>query len=386
MMRTALLVAGGALLGLTWGNGPVMAAAVLLPLLWGAAPARWCAGAIALAYYLAASRGLPLGAGIFFEATAPAWFGWALWCTAASANALPWVLLWRLDARKRAFGAPAALILTAIPPLGLLGWTNPLTAAGLLFPGMGFAGFALVILAAFFLARRDRAATAILAGAALVANICAFAWPSTPAPAREWVARDTAFRQLQSGSASNLPQRLQLVIELAQAAKPGQVIVLPETILPARDPRLAFMGALLDDAAETLASKGAVILVGTELAVPGQDRQNVLVALGEGSAPLAQRVPVPIGMWRPWAADSYQANLGGAGIAAVAGQRVAYSICYEQLLVFTTLRSMASRPSVIVGAANDWWARDTSIPAIQEQTLDAWGRLFAIPVLQATNI
>lgn len=385
MTRSLLLVAGGALLGLSWGNGPTMAVAALLPLVWGSAPTRWCAGAIALAYYLAGSRGLPLGAGIFFEASAPAWFGWTLWVAAASLNALPWALLWRLDPRKRAFGAPAALVLTALPPIGLVGWTSPLTAAGLLFPGLGFAGAALMLLAAFFLARRDRAATAIFAGAALVANVCAVAWPTTPAPAREWIARDTGFRQLQSGSASNLPQRLQLVIDLARTAQPGQVIVLPETILPARSPQLEFMSALLDDAAEALAAKGAVILVGTELTAPGQDRQNVLVALGEAAAPLVQRVPVPIGMWRPWAADSYQADLLGAGVAPVAGQRVAYSICYEQLLVFTTLRSMASRPSLIVGAANDWWARDTSIPAIQEQSLESWGRLFSIPVVQATN-
>ena len=70
-----------------------------------------------------------------------------------------------------------------------------------------------------------------------------------------------------------MAQRLQLVIELAQAAKPGQVIVLPETILPARDPSLAFMGALLDDAGETLADKGAVIL-----AVHADDKDRIKTA------------------------------------------------------------------------------------------------------------
>jgi hypothetical protein len=70
----------------------------------------------------------------------------------------------------------------------------------------------------------------------------------------------------------------------------------------------------------------------------------------------------------------------------VAGRKVAYLICYEQLLVFPVLISLAHSPDVLVGAANDWWARETSIPTIQGQALDAWGRLFGLPVVRATNI
>jgi len=112
----------------------------------------------------------------------------------------------------------------------------------------------------------------------------------------------------------------------------------------------------------------------------------VLVALGGDADPLVQRVPVPVGMWRPWAADSIAADPFGSGIGLVAGRRVAYAICYEQLLTFPLLVSMAYRPDVIVGAANDWWARSTSIPTIQGQVLDVWGRLFGLPVIRATNI
>jgi hypothetical protein len=47
--------------------------------------------------------------------------------------------------------------------------------------------------------------------------------------------------------------------------------------------------------------------------------------------------------------------------------------------------SMAHNPDLIVGAANDWWARNTSIPTIQGQALDMWGRLFSLPVVRAIN-
>lgn len=385
-MRQGALVAAGAVLGLTWGNGPIMVLSALLPLLWHAASTRWNAGSVVLAYYLVASRGLPFGAGIFFAETAPAWFGWALWFAVGAISAGVWTAAWRADPVRRASGAPLALLITALPPIGLLGWTNPLTAAGLLFPGLGFVGIAFMLLAAYFLACRRREVVAMLAGAAVIANVCAIVWPA-PAPAVQgWTGIDTEFQKLQAGSASNLAARLQLVIDLAQDMKPGQVAVLPETLLPAADPRLLYVKLLLDDAAATLQSKNAVILVGTELETPGKPRQNALVALGGGGRPLVQRVPVPIGMWRPWSAETYAADPLGAGVGTVHGTRIAYAICYEQVLVFPIVRSMVERPAVLVGAANDWWARETSIPAIQSQALEAWGRLFGVPVVQATNI
>lgn len=91
-------------------------------------------------------------------------------------------------------------------------------------------------------------------------------------------------------------------------------------------------------------------------------------------------------MWRPWADESVAADPLASGVGQVAGRKVAYSICYEQLLVFPLLVSMAHSPDLIVGAANDWWARDTSIPTIQKQALDVWGLLFDLPVVRAVNL
>ena len=156
MKRSALLAAGAAVLGLCWGNGVVVAAALLLPLLWAAAPSRWTAGAVVLAYYLVASRGLPVGAGIFFAVTEPAWFGWCLWVVTAAINAGVWTLAWRRDPRRRAIGAVVALVVTALPPVGLIGWTNPLTAAGLWFPGLGFVGLGFTLLLAYYVALQRR--------------------------------------------------------------------------------------------------------------------------------------------------------------------------------------------------------------------------------------
>lgn len=392
MKQAGILVAAGALVGLAWGHADapwLFGLAVAMPWLWNAAGTRWTAGAVALAYYLAASRGLPPGAGVFFEASAPAWFGWSLWIGVALINAFLWWAMWSKDAGRRIWLGPLILVLTAIPPIGLIGWTNPLTAAGLVFPEMGFAGL-LLFLGFIAAGMRPRSpAVLMFAAAGVVANVAAVAWPTTPAAQfATWSGHNTSFPKLQTAAIDILGegQRVMHVLQLARRMKPGTVAVLPETVLPRLSAGNTFTAGMLEDVTAELQAKGSLILVGAEKGEPGEQLRNMLVVLGQpGAADLVQRVPVPIGMWRPWRDDAVQANLWGSGIGQVAGARIAYSICYEQLLVYPVVVSMAFRPAALIGAANDWWAKETSIPAIQAQALGAWGRLFAVPVIEAVN-
>ncbi len=390
--RMALLVAGGSLCGFAWGHEGLHSLAGLaaaMPLLWSLAGSRWWAGMIALAYYLAASRGLPFGAGIFFAESAPLWFSWALWLAAGLVNALPWLLLWSQHPRRQAWTMPAALALTALPPVGFIGWVNPLTAAGVLFPGLGFVGLACLVASLVLAVLRRWPAVAILASVAVASNIVAL--QAKPEPwVSAWSGQDTAFARLQTAAAPNFlaeGQRMAQVLMIASQLQPGRVLVMPETVLPRVRQVNDFNASMLADLSAQLKAKGSAVLIGAEVVGPaGHQLQNALVVLGDESAPLVQRVPVPIGMWRPWSAESIAADPLASGIALVAGRKVAYSICYEQLLVYPMLVSLAHSPDVLVGAANDWWARETSIPTIQGQALDAWGALFGLPVVRATNI
>ena len=388
--RTTLLVVGGALCGFAWGHvglSWLICLAVAMPLLWSLASSRWWAGVIASAYYLTASRGLPFGAGIFFAESAPLWFSWALWFAAGLVNALPWFLLWSATPRRKAWALPAALVLTGLPPVGFIGWVNPLTAAGVLFPGLGFVGLACLVVGLVLAVLRRWPAVAILASVAVASNIVAL--QAKPEPwVSAWSGQDTAFARLQTAAAPNFlaeGQRMAQVLMIAGQLEPGRVLVMPETVLPRVRQVNDFNASMLADLSAQLKVKGSVVLVGAEVVGPAHQLQNALVALGDESAPLVQRVPVPIGMWRPWSAESIAADPLASGVGLVAGRKVAYSICYEQLLVFPLLVSMMNDPDLIVGTANDWWARETSIPAIQGQALDAWGRLFGLPVVRATN-
>src|SRR5208283_4583627 len=71
--------------------------------------------------------------------------GLLLCLTAAVLLALPWGLLFTRGRGKAALSVPLCVLLTAIPPLGVIGWASPLLSAGVLFPGSKWLGLALII-------------------------------------------------------------------------------------------------------------------------------------------------------------------------------------------------------------------------------------------------
>jgi len=390
--RFELLIIGAAALGSLWGQEypALIAFAVLLPVLWSFAESRIEALIVTGFYYLAASRDLPQSAGIFFDVTAPLALGYGLWLLAAALNAAVWAGCWQPKPAHRAIAAQFALVLTAIPPIGIVGWANPLTSAGWLFPYCGVLGLLFTMLLIAILVSRSyrmfmNFGQVVIAGSLLANVYCSYFVPAGPPPyLQNWVSYDSHFAKLQSGSSASFFSRVQGVQDIAAMAQPHQVILLPESILPETALSNGFSEPLIETAAKTLHVKDALVLIGTE-ATGENGVDNVLMPLGERGINLVQRVPVPVGMWRPWSKLTYTTNFFGSGVAVIRGVRAAYLICYEQLLVYPVVLSAVRDPRVILGASNDWWARDTSIPKIQQAAIMSWGRLLGIPVLNATN-
>jgi hypothetical protein len=137
------LIVGGIFNGAVgWsGHTLALAAGVIFPALWAFAPSRMVAALVALAHFLAASRGLPEGVAIFYGSDMS--MGLALWLVASlmfvGAHAALWTSTngWQPPARYA-----IAAILMSIPPFGIVGWASPITAAGVLFPGWGWFGLA----------------------------------------------------------------------------------------------------------------------------------------------------------------------------------------------------------------------------------------------------
>jgi apolipoprotein N-acyltransferase len=164
----------------------------------------------------------------------------------------------------------------------------------------------------------------------------------------------------------------------------ARVVVFPESAVPRWNeatelfwqPTLALLKA-----------SGKTIILGAGVSKPGTDRfDNVLLIRGAQNGPdLPQRIPVPIGMWRPGTASGVPVHLWASGTVHVGGERAAVLICYEQLLVWPMLMSATEHPTLILGIANDYWLRSTRIPAVQISATQAWSRLFATSNLVARN-
>ncbi|OYV42152.1 MAG: hypothetical protein B7X10_06875, partial [Burkholderiales bacterium 21-58-4] len=126
-----MLLVGGA----AWNIWP--AGAIVLSLLLSAGviqanskPKRWL---LAFIWFLAGSVSIVPSAAGFFGTQALA-FGVVAWIASSALLALPWMIA------GTPTGAVAAVLLDAIPPIGLIGWLSPLTASGWLYPGQGMAG------------------------------------------------------------------------------------------------------------------------------------------------------------------------------------------------------------------------------------------------------
>ncbi|KAA0178807.1 hypothetical protein FX016_23015 [Cupriavidus gilardii] len=366
------------------GSVEALCTAPLLVLLWRWSPSRIHAFAAVFAYYLAAARGLFHGAGVFFGEAGPLpdWVvGALIWLIPNAILAATWALLW--GARTRPVRLLLILIVVSLPPVGVFGWANPLTAAGALFPSWGWAGIALTICLLCAMATFRRRTLPYL-GALLSLSVLANIGFHQPV-ADDWIPLNTHLGAAKNSEAEY--ERLQTLLNMvgsASAAHPhAKVFVLPELV----GGDWSMNSIWWDDIGAVLKDRGQTVLVGALLPYDRNRRYvNALFSIGDDDSwALVDRVPVPISMWRPWSATGATAFWWDSGVVTIGSRRAASLICYEQLLVWPVLVSLAHRPDIIVGAANDWWARGTSIPRIQRQVTNAWGRLFAIPAVWATN-
>jgi hypothetical protein len=352
------------------------------------AQSRAQAYAIFASYYFGASWPLIPGAKAFFGAKASTLDGAVLCLIATLVLAAPAALLFTRNPVRLPFSIPAMLTLAALPPLGIIGWASPLLSAGALFPGTRWLGL-ISVLGIVALLGRFPWQTAVLAGVlALFAH--ALYKPSALPPG--WQAINTAF-----GGAGEDDQDFLAEFEVHEHMQEtirqsnARVLLFPEHVVTQWNQATeAFWQGTLDVSAR---HHHMTVLIGAGIQRGGEKRAagsrpyyNVLIARGpDNQAIYYQRIPVPIGMWKPLSGDGVPLNLFGPGSISVEGQRAAVLMCYEQLLVWPFLSSAFEHPAVLVTAANDYWANDTRIPEVQEVSAKSLARLFGLPLLSAVN-
>lgn len=381
-LRAVLLVAAAAIVGAVgWSGDPrTLPAALVFPALWGLSPSRRTAAAVAAAYFLAASRGLPQGIATFYGTSVL--LGVSLWIGAAIAFVGVHAVLWsRRPGWGRAVRYGIAVILLAVPPAGIVGWAHPIIAAGVLFPEWGWWGLAATVV--IMLAATTRAWQPTLAVLACLGIWSAVTWTEPPRP-EGWTGLDLRFGS-SLGRESDIEQHLALIGMVRASAGGARVVVLPENALGLWTPTVGELWR------SRLRSLDITVVAGATVVRPdGYD--NVLVTIDSEGVRVAhrQRMPVPVSMWQPWRAwigepGGARADLFGEPVVMIGGRRVAPLVCYEQLLVWPILQSMAHRPDLIVAIGNGWWTAGTSVAAIQKASSAAWARLFGLPLVVSFN-
>jgi hypothetical protein len=335
---------------------------------------RTFAWAVTTAYFATASCELPQVYATFTGQ--PPLCGVIAWLIATFILATPLTLAWTENRAALAWRMPLALLSVAVPPIGLIGWASPLTAAGVLFPGTAWFGLSVAAITPGLTPTRPRTALFAIVLASLVS------WMTFQQPKvnTNWTSMNTSF--VPKGAYDlNVAGRLQAGI-LSSGAK---VTVFPESVVKRWTEATDLYW---EPTIKTFTTKHRLAIVGAGLPIPASaDYLNAALILGGPTRrAFVQRVPVPVGMWRPFTGGpTVPLRLYGPATMDIADERVAFLICYEQLLVWPILQSAIEHPTLIVGMANQYWIRDTNIPAAQRASINAWARLFALPVLISEN-
>jgi hypothetical protein len=339
-------------------------------------------------YYAAASWPLIPGTRAFFGRQGTPLIGLILCLASAAVLAIPWGLLFTRAPAKAALSVPLCILLTAVPPLGITGWASPLLSAGVLFPGSKWLGLALILVFLSFFRFKPARCAVCLMFCTLVFHV-QYRPPQIPSG---WEAINTKYGGVGQGDPDfateyNTHQSMQATILESHAT----VLLFPEHLVSHwNESTQAFWG----DTLTSVAAQHRTVLIGAGINPPAGPRNlsaqnrylNVLLARGEENSALYQeRIPIPIAMLKPLTDDGVPLNLFARGTIRVHDQNAAVLICYEEILVWPFLSSALEHPTILLTTSNDYWAKNTRIPAIQQSSAASWARLFQIPVLSATN-
>jgi hypothetical protein len=433
-MAACLAAEGGSEAWTTGTPGRYVAAYLVFLLGWRVASGSLSKGLVLGAWVLGATAMIPSAWGIFFGTAGTgdirgvlAWFGVAAvnGVAAAAAAGLVRVGLAKRWPRGAEFlGIVVALIVTAVPPVGLIGMTVPLIAAGAFFAGFGVAGYLLLIVfsgwivcamstrvtdTAYGMTRSARAeafwkrtclpvTVALLALTAVrtAAHVTQALHPANALPVLvDGRIVDLKFRRPPvSGGAAWFDYQDQMKAEALEALEGGaKLVVLPEGSVSLWDSGSVSYWA---DLATVARERGAHVLVGAYTRAldhpPGaggaQKMQNTLIDLTTGQQHAA-RATLPVGMWRPWAkdGDTYPLSASlGKGTLSVAGMKALFVVCYEEVLVwplaFASLQG--DRPQLIISAASNWYfARDEWHS--QDRVIALQAQLYGLPLVRSVS-
>lgn len=370
-----------------------LALLLLLPVLVFRARRRGAAFCIAFAYYGTATRAVPGIISYFFPSLPPG-ASLSLWAGHTALLALPWALALAppaAGAARRAAMVLVALVMVTIPPVGLFHWGSPLMAAGLLYPGWQWAGLLLTaLLAALLVAsqwntRRIHMAIACLLALSAGAN----ASYREPVPPAGWQAVSLNLGKSPELWSDDMAARRDMLADIAMRELAGgaKVVIFPESISGSSRRSQQALWQRVSDAAR---QRGATVLVGEESWNPARTSfHNALIGYGTardgGGVVVSSMVPMPVGDWKFGLEEGAETNIFGSDLVALHGLNVAFSMCYEDFLLWPHRGLLAGGAGLMVSATNQWPSSGTSAETSQDRSRAALARLAGVALLTAKN-
>jgi hypothetical protein len=334
----------------------------------------------AVFYYAGATWSVIPGSAVFFGTNASFALPLLLFLGCLALGSLPWVLLYHR--RFIELSTIAALAVLALPPLSLVTVAHPLISVGQWFPGTRWLGILLPLIAILLYRWFGLKYTAgILLASFVVTHV---RW-IPPAADPHVAAIDTHFGGSAFVPRSSLVLYQQERLIQSEALKhPDSVVLFPETVVPAWS---RMTDAHSHDTFRSLEQQHTTLLLGTTVPVPAtQGSRNILLTRGFGPHfAYVQRIPVPVAMWHFGGRDGFPLMLRYPPTVRVLNQHAAVLMCYEQLLVWPALQSLARDPDMLLAPSNDYWDSKTAIPAIQHEAAKDWADLWDIPLYEARN-
>jgi hypothetical protein len=341
---------------------------------------RWL---LAFIWFLAGSVSIVPSTAGFFGSQALV-FGVTAWVASSALLALPWIVA------NTPAGVVAAVLLDATPPIGLIGWLSPLTAAGWMFPGQGLAGIlgCLVVMAWIASVANQRAGhrhyrVYVTGGVLAVWSIFANLLYVPPAAPAGWVGIQTSIPP-SNGNVFRAIANNRALIDAGRLQGEGahaKYLVFPEAVLDDWWPGTRSQFA-------TAVPRGQMWILGAETQAPGARWDALVIARAhhaKANPVFRAALPMPVSMWRLGFSKSFNATWHEP-IQKIGGRRVWANICYNQVLPWVWIDGMVQHPDLMLLPSNDWWAQPWNpAPDIQKSQAMAWVRLMGVSAIWANN-
>ena len=373
----ALFLTASLIGGLGWSGNPALHfLALLYPFVY--IHSRRRLDTISAVFYYAAST-WPIipGAQSFFGTGHHLGKPIAIWIAITALGSLPWILFYHR--RFLPLSTAAALTVLALPPLSLVTVAHPLIATGLWFPGTHWFGLTLPLI---LLTVQRCLGTPLVFSILILSSLAVHARFVRPVADSHIVAVNTNFGSEHGAGAQEAERKLQQIA----LAHPNALLIFPESVIPdwsaAHEARWA-------STFTQLSTQHTGILIGTTIPIPNTEAsRNVLLSRGYSEhLSYVQRVPIPLGMWQLGESRSgFPLSLRFPAAIRVWNHRAGVLLCYEQMAFWPAVETMARGPEMLIAPSNLYWARGTSIPAIQHLAAQDWADLWAIPLYEARNL